>query len=258
MRMRFTQSRGRDPDELCFRVQRSDVTYPAIPHSAPQPTDHLEDDVGNRAAVGDSPLYPLRDELLQRDLTLLEIAVGRALFHGGQAAHAANHLEAPALQRNDSPGLSSVPASIDPIITLSAPAASAFTASPEYLMPPSAMTGMSPAPRTASTIAVICGTPIPVTTRVVQIDPGPTPTLIASTPRSARSRAPDSVATFPATSCASGKASRKQATASSTPWLCPWAESTTITSQPASSSAWARARTSGVPPTAAATRSRPC
>src|SRR5437016_8330349 len=98
MRMRFTQSRGRDPDELCFRVQRSDVTYPAIPHSAPQPTDHLEDDVGNRAAVGDSPLYPLRDELLQRDLTLLEIAVGRALFHGGQAAHAANHLEAPALQ----------------------------------------------------------------------------------------------------------------------------------------------------------------
>src|SRR5438094_5658464 len=48
--------------------------------------------------------------------------------------------------RNDSPGLSSVPASIDPIITLSAPAASAFTTSPEYLMPPSAITGTSPAP----------------------------------------------------------------------------------------------------------------
>ena len=46
--------------------------------------------------------------------------------------------------RNDSPGLSSVPASIDPIITLDAPAASAFTMSPEYLMPPSAMTGTSP------------------------------------------------------------------------------------------------------------------
>src|SRR5438094_1330647 len=45
--------------------------------------------------------------------------------------------------RNDSPGLSSVPASIDPIITLSAPAASAFTTSPEYLMPPSAITGTS-------------------------------------------------------------------------------------------------------------------
>src|SRR5256885_13164330 len=44
--------------------------------------------------------------------------------------------------RNDSPGLSSVPASIEPIITLAAPAAKAFTASPEYLIPPSAMIGM--------------------------------------------------------------------------------------------------------------------
>ena len=34
-----------------------------------------------------------------------------------------------------------VPASMLPIITLHAPAASAFTASPEYLMPPSAITG---------------------------------------------------------------------------------------------------------------------
>src|SRR5436853_366235 len=68
--------------------------------------------------------------------------------------------------RKDSPGLSSVPASIEPIITLSAPAASALTTSPEYLMPPSAITGTSPAPVTASTIAVICGMPTPVTTRV--------------------------------------------------------------------------------------------
>src|ERR1051325_5881425 len=92
--------------------------------------------------------------------------------------------------RNDSPGLSSVPASIEPIITLSAPAASAFTTSPEYLMPPSAITGTSPAPRTASRIAVIWGTPTPVTTRVVQIEPGPTPTFTASTPRSTNARAP--------------------------------------------------------------------
>src|SRR2546428_11793346 len=88
--------------------------------------------------------------------------------------------------RNDSPGLSSVPASIEPIITLDAPAASAFTTSPEYLMPPSAISGTSPAPATAPRIAVICGTPTPVTTRVVQIDPGPTPTFTASTPRSDR------------------------------------------------------------------------
>ena len=31
-------------------------------------------------------------------------------------------------------------------------------------------------------IAVICGTPIPATIRVVQIEPGPIPTLTASTP----------------------------------------------------------------------------
>src|SRR6266566_2120139 len=160
--------------------------------------------------------------------------------------------------RNDSPGLSSVPASIEPIITLSAPAASAFTTSPEYLTPPSAITGTSPAPVTASTIAVICGMPTPVTTRVVQIEPGPTPTFTASTPRSTSARAPASVATFPPTSWASGYASRRQATVLSTPSECPCAESTTITSHPASRRARARARASDVPPTAAATRRRPC
>src|SRR6185312_15764831 len=86
--------------------------------------------------------------------------------------------------RNDSPGLSSVPASIEPIITEDAPAASAFTMSPEYLMPPSAITGTSPAPSMASSTAVSCGTPTPVTTRVVQMEPGPTPTFTALTPRS--------------------------------------------------------------------------
>ena len=34
---------------------------------------------------------------------------------------------------------------------------------------------------------MICGTPAPVTTRVVQIDPGPMPTLTASTPASINS-----------------------------------------------------------------------
>ena len=38
---------------------------------------------------------------------------------------------------------------------------------------------------TAFEIAVNCGTPTPVTIRVVQIEPGPIPTLTASTPASA-------------------------------------------------------------------------
>ena len=51
-------------------------------------------------------------------------------------------------------------------------------------MPPSAMTGTScaAAARAHSMIAVIIGTPMPATTRVVQIEPAPMPTFTASTP----------------------------------------------------------------------------
>ena len=47
-------------------------------------------------------------------------------------------------------------------------------------------------------MAVNCGTPWPVTIRVVQILPGPTPTLIPSAPAATKSNAPCAVATFPA------------------------------------------------------------
>ena len=42
-----------------------------------------------------------------------------------------------------SPGLSSIPASMPPSITTFAPAASDFATSPLYLMPPSAIIGIS-------------------------------------------------------------------------------------------------------------------
>ena len=45
--------------------------------------------------------------------------------------------------------------------------------------------------------AVICGTPIPATILVVQIDPGPIPTLKAMAPASISAFAPAAVATFP-------------------------------------------------------------
>ena len=53
-------------------------------------------------------------------------------------------------------------------------------------MPPSAISGTPRAgtPRRTSTIAENCGTPTPATTRVVQIEPGPMPTLTASAPAS--------------------------------------------------------------------------
>ncbi len=74
-------------------------------------------------------------------------------------------------------------------------------------MPPSAMTGTpcSSATRAQSVIAVTWGTPAPVTMRVVQMLPGPMPTLTASAPRSMRARVPSAVATLPMTSLTSGK-----------------------------------------------------
>ena len=99
-----------------------------------------------------------------------------------------------------SPGLSSVPAKMLPIITQLAPAANAFTMSPVYLIPPSAMMGIFfPFNALAASImAVNCGTPAPATILVVQIEPGPMPTLTASAPAFAMASAPCAVATLPA------------------------------------------------------------
>ena len=82
------------------------------------------------------------------------------------------------------PGVSSVPANNEPIITASAPAAKAFAKSPEYFIPPSDIifTFLSLTPFLTFNIALNWGTPIPATNLVVQIEPGPIPTLIISTP----------------------------------------------------------------------------
>ena len=73
-------------------------------------------------------------------------------------------------------------------------------------MPPSAMTGMPWRRATWATshTAETWGTPTPATTRVVQIEPGPTPALMASAPAPMSASAPSPVATLPATSARSG------------------------------------------------------
>jgi len=158
-----------------------------------------------------------------------------------------------------SPGASSVPAKSDPIITQSAPAAIALATSPENLIPPSAIMGTPAfeATSTQSTIAVICGTPAPVTTLVVQMLPGPIPILIASTPASIRAFAPSAVAIFPAMTWRPGNRFFTAVTAEMTLDECPCAVSTTIASTRASTSAAARSRKSPVAPIAAAQRSLP-
>ena len=52
--------------------------------------------------------------------------------------------------------------------------------------------------------AVICGTPTPAMMRVVQIDPGPTPTLTPSAPASTSALAASAVTTLPPTTCSLG------------------------------------------------------
>src|SRR5258705_4705382 len=163
------------------------------------------------------------------------------------------------LMNISSPGLSSQPASREPSITVSAPATIALAMSPEYCMPPSPMTGTpaSRQARAASMIAVTCGTPTPATTRVVQIDPGPTPTFTASAPAATMASAPAWVATFPPMMSTSGASCLSRATISITLRLWPCAESTTSASTPASMRVRARLYDSSPTPTAAATLSRP-
>ena len=102
-----------------------------------------------------------------------------------------------------------------------APAAIAFVRSPEYLMPPSAMIGTLAfaAAFEHSAMAVNCGTPAPATIRVVQIDPGPTPTLSPSAPAAIRSRTASFVAMLPATTSMSGNLCLRARTVSITPVL---------------------------------------
>ena len=92
---------------------------------------------------------------------------------------------------------------------------------------------------------------------MVQIDPGPTPTLIASAPAATRFLAPVAVATFPATTSIFGKSFFSNLTASTTPLESPCALSSTKTSTPASTSNLARCCKSFDTPTAPPTIKRP-
>ncbi len=144
-------------------------------------------------------------------------------------------------------------------MTQDAPAVTALAASPVILMPPSAMSGTPAAWVTLATsiMAVSWGIPTPVTTRVVQMLPGPIPTFTASAPQSIRSLAASAVAMLPATTSTSGKLFLSQVSASIIPLECPWALSSTRASTSAATNAEARSCRSWDTPTAAATRKRP-
>ena len=104
---------------------------------------------------------------------------------------------------------------------------------------------------------MICGTPTPVTIRVVQIEPGPIPTFTALAPASARAMAPSAVAILPATIGKSGYLARVSRTRCNTPSECPCDESIKSTSTPALTKASILSSFPGPAPTAAPTRRRP-
>ncbi len=93
--------------------------------------------------------------------------------------------------------------------------------SPEYLIPPSEITGILalPATETTSRTAVIWGTPTPAITRVVQMEPGPMPTFRAEAPASISSRAPSAVTMLPTMMLSFGYFLRNKRRALTTPSL---------------------------------------
>ena len=126
-------------------------------------------------------------------------------------------------------------------------------------MPPSLMmpTFFPLSAAAASSTAVICGTPVPATIRVVQIEPGPMPTLIASAPASAKAFAPAAVATLPAITCMPLNVFLMAFKESITGFVCPCALSRQIMSTPARCNAATRSSVSFVIPTPAPTSSLP-
>ena len=126
-------------------------------------------------------------------------------------------------------------------------------------MPPSAITGTPRwrARRVVCQMADSWGIPAPLITRVVQIDPAPTPTLMASAPASASASTPSSVTTLPAITAARATPPLIRSMALITPAEWPWAVSMATTSTPIATSASTRSSRSSPTPTAAAQRSRP-
>ena len=91
--------------------------------------------------------------------------------------------------------------------------------SPEKRMPPSAINGTPDFSSALATLAIalICGTPTPATIRVVQIEPGPIPTLTPSAPASTNANAALAVAILPPITSICGKCFLTHVTRSSTP-----------------------------------------
>ena len=127
-----------------------------------------------------------------------------------------------------------------------------------YLIPPSAITGtLLFILLQISNIAENWGYPTPATILVVQIDPGPIPTLIASAPALIKNFAASTVAMFPTIISTFLYIFLRSFRSSTTLFVWPWAVSITIASTPEFIKASALSIESFVTPIAAATLNLP-
>ena len=158
-----------------------------VAHGGAQAARELVDDGHQAALVGHAAFDAFGHELLELRGGVLEIAIGRAvaLGHGAERAHAAIRLVRRALVELDVArrffGAGEQAADHH--------AVGARRQSPWRCRRRSGCrrrrstgTPLLHAPRRRSATAEICGTPTPATMRVVQMEPGPMPTLMPSTP----------------------------------------------------------------------------
>src|SRR3990167_2060140 len=100
----FTDTGSRDLDELCLVAHVFDGAATAVAHGSAQPTCHLVDDRDDRALVRHATFNAFGHEFVGvrvgAFVVFLEVAVGRAVFHGADRAHAAVALVAAALEQD--------------------------------------------------------------------------------------------------------------------------------------------------------------
>ncbi len=164
-----------DADESRLFPEFGEVGGADITHGGAQAAGQLMQHAGGRALVGHLALDAFRHQLQRVAHFGLEIAVGGAARHGADRAHAAIGLVGAALMQID---LARALVGAGEQRRRSSPTRrrrpAPWRGRPEYLMPPSAITGTSApsAALTTSMMAVSCGTPTPAMMRVVQIEPG--------------------------------------------------------------------------------------
>src|SRR5436190_581330 len=104
MHVGFTDACGGDLDELAALAQLVDGGIAGVAHARAQAAHQLLDHRDRAALVGDAALHALGHELVDVHVRVLEVAIGRALLHRAERAHAAVGLVRAALIELDLTG----------------------------------------------------------------------------------------------------------------------------------------------------------